>query len=242
MKFFARPFVAAALVTAAPAALLLAPAPATAIPVFDPANYAQNLLQAARSLEQINHQIQSLQNEATMIRNQALNLQRLDFPQLGQMNADLQKITQLMGQGQGIGYQASALDRQFLSLFPGTSVNAGGSTAQAAAAKARLDAAMAAFQQTMNVQAQVAENVKQDAATLSQLAAASQGSEGSLQAQQASNQLLALVAKQQLQLQNLLAAAYRAEALENARRVQAESDGRAATLKFLGSGRAYTPD
>jgi P-type conjugative transfer protein TrbJ len=242
MRFLSRPLVAAALSVAGPAALLLAPVPATAIPVFDPANYAQNVLQAARSLEQINHQIQSLQNEATMIENQARNLERLSFPQLGQINTDLQKITQLMGQGQAIGYQTNALDRQFTTLFPGTSATARTSSAQTAAAKARLDAAMAGFQQTMTVQAQVAENAKQDAATLSQLAATSQGSEGSLQAQQATNQLLALVAKQQLQLQSLLAAAYRAEALEDARRAQAESDGRAATLKFLGSGQAYTPN
>ncbi|HEX4735945.1 MAG TPA: P-type conjugative transfer protein TrbJ [Allosphingosinicella sp.] len=242
MRFLARPLVGAALSVAAPAALLLAPVPAAAIPVFDPANYAQNVLQAARSLEQINHQIQSLQNEATMIQNMAKNLERLSFPQLGKFNTDLQKITQLMGQGQAIGYQTNALDRQFTTLFPGTSATTRTSSAQTAAAKARLDAAMAAFRQTMNVQAQVAENAKQDAAILSQLAAASQGSEGSLQAQQASNQLLALVAKQQLQLQSLLASAYRAEALEDARRAQAESDGRAATLRFLGSGRAYTPD
>jgi P-type conjugative transfer protein TrbJ len=242
MRIFTRPLAAAALAAAAPAALLLAPAPAAAIPVFDPANYAQNLLQAARALEQINNQIQSLQNEATMIRNQALNLKRIGFPQLGQINGDLQKVTQLMGEGQGIGAQASALDRQFTSLFPGTSTMPGSSAAQAVAAEARLDAAMTAFRQTMNVQAQVAGNVKQDAATLAQLAATSQGSEGSLQAQQATNQLLALVAKQQLQLQSLMAAAYRAEALEDARRVQVESDGRAATLKFLGTGQAYTPN
>src|SRR5690606_6228805 len=32
--------------------------------VYDPSNYAQNVLTAARTLEQINNQIQSLQNEA----------------------------------------------------------------------------------------------------------------------------------------------------------------------------------
>jgi P-type conjugative transfer protein TrbJ len=32
--------------------------------VFDPSNYSQNLLTAARTLEQVNNQIQSLQNEA----------------------------------------------------------------------------------------------------------------------------------------------------------------------------------
>ena len=45
--------------------------------VYDPTNYAQNLLTAARTLEQINHQITSLQNEATMLINQAKNLASL---------------------------------------------------------------------------------------------------------------------------------------------------------------------
>src|SRR4051812_20767789 len=39
--------------------------------VFDPTNYSQNLLTAARSLQQINNQIQSLQNQAQMLTNQA---------------------------------------------------------------------------------------------------------------------------------------------------------------------------
>ena len=64
---------------------------------------------------------------------------------------------------------------------------------------------------------------------------------GSLQAQQAANQLLALSAKQQLQLQEMLAAEYRSQAVERARRVQSEAEARAATRRFLGSGRAYQP-
>jgi P-type conjugative transfer protein TrbJ len=47
--------------------------------VFDPSNYAQNVLTAARTLQQINNQIQSLQNEAQMLTNMARQLQRLDF-------------------------------------------------------------------------------------------------------------------------------------------------------------------
>ncbi|HWV53481.1 MAG TPA: P-type conjugative transfer protein TrbJ, partial [Pseudorhodoplanes sp.] len=73
------------------------------------------------------------------------------------------------------------------------------------------------------------------------IVAKSQGAEGALQAQQATNQLLALTAKQQLQVQNLMAAQFRAEAAEAARRAQAEAEGRLATRKFLGSGSAYTP-
>ena len=42
--------------------------------VFDPNNYAQNVLTAARELQQINNQITSLQNQAQMLINQARNL------------------------------------------------------------------------------------------------------------------------------------------------------------------------
>jgi hypothetical protein len=42
--------------------------------VFDPNNYAQNVLTAARELQQINNQITSLQNQAQMLINQAKNL------------------------------------------------------------------------------------------------------------------------------------------------------------------------
>ena len=50
--------------------------------VYDPTNYAQNLLTAARTLEQINHQITSLQNEAQMLINQAKNLASLPYSSL----------------------------------------------------------------------------------------------------------------------------------------------------------------
>lgn len=100
---------------------------------------------------------------------------------------------------------------------------------------------MAAYRQTMGVQAQVVANVREDAALLDGLVARSQGSVGALQAQQASSQLLALGVKQQLQLQNLMATEFRGQALERARRAQAEAEGRAATRRFLGQGRAYTP-
>jgi P-type conjugative transfer protein TrbJ len=91
------------------------------------------------------------------------------------------------------------------------------------------------------VQAQVVENVQADAQTLGSIVSRSQGAEGALQAQQATNQLLALTAKQQFQIQNLMAAQYRAQAVEQARRAHAEIDARAMTTKFLGSGSAYTP-
>jgi len=222
--------------------VMVASTPAAAqFTVFDPSNYSQNLLTAARTLQQVNNQIQSLQHEATMIMNQAKNLLRIDFPELQQLNQTIQQIDQLMSQARGIGYRVGNVDTEFQRLFPQSLNEALTTNARVVDAKARLDASMAAFNQTMQVQAQVVGSVNADSALLASIVDKSQGAEGSLQAQQASNQLLALAAKQQFQIQNMMAAQYRAEALEAARRVQAEADARAATTKFLGNGTAYHP-
>lgn len=215
--------------------------PAAAIPVFDATNYAQNLLQAARALEQINHQIASLQNEAAMLQNMARNLERIDFPQLQQVNSAMQRIDALMEQAQGIDFRIDGLDQRLRSLFPGAVDRALRRDQRVLEARARLDAATAGYRQAMGVQAQVVENVREDASLLAELVERSQNAVGSLQAQQAANQLLALSIKQQLQLQNLMASEFRDASMERARRAQAEADGRAATRRFLGTGRAYTP-
>lgn len=230
----------AALVAAASTAALVAASPAAAIPVFDATNYSQNLVQAARALEQINHQIASLQNEAAMLQNMARNLQRIDFPQLARITSSLDRIDRLMAQARSIGFSVDQMDQRFEALFPGTAAAPTG-LGGLAAAQARLDAAREGFRHAMGVQAQVVQNVAEDAGLLADLVARSQGAEGSLQAQQSTNQLLALSAKQQLQLQNLMAAEFRGQALERARKLQAEQDARAATQRFLGTGRAYTP-
>tara|TARA_R110000787_G_scaffold52178_1_gene122977 strand:+ start:8801 stop:9544 length:744 start_codon:yes stop_codon:yes gene_type:complete len=222
--------------------LIVPSAPAHAqLTVFDPSNYSQNLLTAARTLQQVNNQIRSLQNQAQSLINQAKNLTTIGFPELQAITQTLQQIGQLMGQAQGIQFRVAGLDQEFRALFPQSFNQAMTMNGQVVAARTRLDTEMAAYKQTMGVQAQVVENVQADAQTLNGIVSRSQGAEGALQAQQATNQLLALTAKQQFQIQSLMAAQYRAQAVEQARRAQAEIDARAMTTKFLGSGSAYTP-
>lgn len=209
--------------------------------VFDPSNYSQNLLTAARTLQQINNQIRSLQNEAQSLINQAKNLSRVSFPELQAITKSLRQVDQLMGEAHGIQFKIANVDQQFRQLFPQSFNQALTSDQHVIDARGRLDTSMAALRQTVGVQAQIVENIASDSTTLDGIVARSQGAEGALQVSQATNQLLALVAKQQFQLQNLMAAQFRADAIERARRVQSESDARAATQKFLGSGSAYTP-
>ena len=127
--------------------------PAEAIIVFDPSNYSQNILTAARTLQQINNQIHMLQNQAQSLINQARNLATIDFPELRAITETLQQIDMLMGQAQGIQFRVATLDQQFHSFFP-TSFNAALTNDQHVVdARARLDTSMAAYKQTMTVQA-----------------------------------------------------------------------------------------
>ncbi|WP_374414965.1 P-type conjugative transfer protein TrbJ [Novosphingobium colocasiae] len=245
MLRFKKPLIAGALGCAVTGALALATLatsePAQAIIVFDPSNYSQNILTAARTLEQINNQIRMLQNQAQSLINQAKNLTTISFPELQALKQTMQQIDQLMGQAQGIQFKVASLDQQFRSLYPDSFAQSLTTSQQVQSARARMDTARAAFEQTMTVQSQVVENIAADQAALTGILARSQSAEGALQASQATNQLLALVAKQQFQIQTLMAAQYRAEAIERANQAQSRTDAQSASAKFLGSGSAYTP-
>ncbi|WP_066816899.1 P-type conjugative transfer protein TrbJ [Sphingomonas mali] len=239
-RFLSSLSVPSLLVFAGPALVLASPA-AAQITVFDPTNYAQNLLTAARELQQINNQIQELQNQEAMLTNQAKNLARIDFPEVQALTQTLSQVQQLMDQAKGVSFRIGTSDGQFNQLFPQGLSGALTSNQSVAAAKARYDAAMAAYARTVEVQSGVVGSIAGDTASLSAIVSRSQDAEGALQASQATNQLLALVAKQQLEISQLMAAQYRAQSLDAASRAQAEAEGRLATQKFIGNGKAYSP-
>ena len=87
------------------AALLIAPvalAPMWTAPahaqwiVYDPTNYAQNVLTAARALQQVTNQITSRQNEAQRLSNQSRNLASLPYSALQQLQQSVQRTQQLL--------------------------------------------------------------------------------------------------------------------------------------------------
>lgn len=228
------------LIGAAVPALMLAAPPAAAMPVFDSANYSQNLLTAARTLKQIDQQIRQLQNEAQMLSNMDKHLKRIDFPELAKLRDNLARVDALMERAEGVDFGVDQLDTRMTALFP-KDVSGMARSASVANAKARLEAAMASYRRTLAVQSRIAADVKDDATVLAAAAARSSGAEGSLQAQQATNQLLALAAKQQMQLQQMMAAAYEADMIDRAHAAQSAAEARERTRRFLGDGKAYTP-
>ena len=85
--------------------------------VFDPNNYAQNVLTAARALQQINNQITSLQNQAQMLINQAKNLASLPYSSLQQLQSSIQRTQQLLIQAQRIAYDVQQIDHAFSTTY-----------------------------------------------------------------------------------------------------------------------------
>ena len=228
------------LATAVSVGVLIMPA-AAQMAVFDGSNYAQNVLQAARALQQINNQIQQLQNEATMLQNMGKDLSSLNTSQLGTMISALTTIGNLMNQGSGIAFNVNSTSTAWNTLFPTSYPLGTSSTTLATSAQTRWQEAMEAFQLALKVQAQIVQNVQGDSTTLTNLTNASQGAVGNLQVSQATNQLLALSTKQQMQIQNLMAAQYRATALDSARNAETEAAAQSEFTTFIGNGQAYTP-
>src|SRR6202022_5023763 len=85
--------------------------------VFDPNNYAQNVLTAARALLQINNQITSLQNQTQMLINQAKNLANLPYSSLQQLQQSIQRTQQLLNQAQRIAYDVQQIDHAFSTTY-----------------------------------------------------------------------------------------------------------------------------
>ncbi len=223
-------------------ALLVTAAPTHAqFVVFDPSNFVQNTLTAARSLMEVNNQIVQLEHEATMLLNEARNLTSLPFDIVAQLRATLARTTALITQAQGIAYQLAQARAQFDRGYPvNYTASVTGATMFADTQQRWLNS-LQALRTTVGMQAQAAQNLASDEDSLAMLVSWSQGAIGALQAMQATNQLLALQARQTIQDQQLRLTQDRAVALEQARVVAEEARAREVRRRFLGDGVRYTP-
>ena len=149
--------------------------------VFDPNNYAQNVLTAARELQQINNQITSLQNQAQMLINQAKNLASLPYSSLQQLEQSVQRTQQLLAQAQRIAYDIKQIDQAFSTTYAPASTS-GSDQALIANAQTRWQNSVAGLQDALRIQATVVGNIDTNRTQMSALISSSQGATGALQA------------------------------------------------------------
>jgi P-type conjugative transfer protein TrbJ len=209
--------------------------------VYDPTNFSQNVLTAARELQQVNQNIQSLENQATMLINQAKNLASLPYSSLAQLEASIQRTEQLLMQAQNIAYSVTTIDQAFTQVYPQSSSGSTSSTQMLADAQTRWQNARAGYQDSMNVQAGVVQNLQNAQTQISALVSSSQSASGALQATQSGNQIMGLAAQQLADLTGVIAAMARAQSLDNAGRLESEAQGRQQMLNFLNYGAGYQP-
>jgi P-type conjugative transfer protein TrbJ len=207
--------------------------------VFDPLNYNQNILLAMRSLQQINIQIMSLTKQTQMLINSTKNITSAPGSIATQLRANVDEITRLMGQASGLAFKVSITANQFQSAYPlqySTGISADRLQQDA---NSRRNNTYAAFNQALLVQSQSVEALNSDGASLSTVMGRSSTAIGGLQAQQASNELLGLQVKQNMQTQSLMATQARASTLRDAQRMASEAEAVARFKQFIGNGQAY---
>ena len=229
-----------ALIGAAAVTLALTPAPVHGqMLVYDPSNYAQNVLQAARALEQVNNQITSLQNQTQMLLNQARNLATLPYSSLQAIQQSIARTQQLLNQAQRLAYDINQIDQAFQRTYPQSYAGSTSSQQLLSDAQARWRNALAGYQDALRVQAGVVQALDTTRSETDALVSSSQSAVGILQATQAGNQLIALQTRQLLDLTALIAAQSRAQSLDGARMTANQEQARAQLNQFLTSGRGY---
>ncbi|MEL6516349.1 MAG: P-type conjugative transfer protein TrbJ [Pseudomonadota bacterium] len=208
--------------------------------VYDPQNHAENILSAARALEQINNQVTQLQNQAQMLINEALNLTSLPHSSLVPLQDAISETQRLLADAQSLAFDVAAIEQVFEQTY-GTAATEGDFDTMIAGARDRWQTSVAGFEDALRVQAGVVGNIDSARNQMDALIRESQGAVGALQAAQAGNQLLALQSTQIADLTAAIAAQNRAEALEAARIATAEVQGRENLARFLDYGGGYTP-
>jgi len=206
--------------------------------VYDPANFKQNFYTAVRSHTQIIRQAVQLRNEAQMLINQAKHLSKLDVNAASELNRILSEIAYLNAQAENVAYEVGRTRQLVKEQYPETYK---GMTEDQFYVRAEENWQMSrsAYNEAMIMQSKMVESLEDDRTVLNNLTNKSHGATGALQATQSTNQLIALLIKQSMQAQQMQVTQYRADSIENARRLASEKEARERLKNFVGSNSAY---
>jgi P-type conjugative transfer protein TrbJ len=176
--------------------------------VYDPTNYAQNVLTAARALEEIHNQIQQIEQQAKMLSKNPLQLS----PELAKSISDAQA---LFKQAQGIAFDVEKVSADLKALYPETWDDFKLKDALAQS-DAWLEQDRASIDNSMKVEAQAIAAIEKTQGSIDRALSASLDAEGQTGAVQAGNQLLGIQASQLAQIQALLASQSRELTMQRA--------------------------
>ena len=188
----------------------LSPTQVQAAIVYDPTNHIQNVLTAARALEQIRVQTEQL---TAQIR----SLAQSPYDHAAQIGEAMQALNELNSQARGLASTVRGLDRQFEDLYP-SNQTAHTAIQRLEAASRRIEMSRQTAQDLAVTAASIDSSRAGRTSRMAGAIAASRASEGETGAIQSSVQALGVLSEQLEGLQTLMAAQSRLAAQEAAAR------------------------
>lgn len=205
-----------------------------ALPVFDPFNYAQNVLTQANTLKMTLNQVRQLAYQLQALELQTQSLRAIPKGVWGEIQSDLTALRQVVERSQNIGYDDLNLSAEFPSAYPGFATT----TNYVQAYKLWTRNALSGIQASLEDAGLQDRQTQTEDGVLSKLQAMSDGATGHLQALQVGN-MIAVQQVQQLQkLRQLQMAQIQALAGYLATQQQTQSSQYAALKAWLDSSSA----
>ena len=204
----------AALALALSVGMQPAPPASAQIPVIDPSNLAQSIMQVTHMVEQIRNQVRQIEQATAMLRQNPLQLS----PEISQSIGEARSLFESV---QGIAFEAKQLGQELRTLYPDTWEDydlervLGQSDLWMRESRASL-------QRAMEAEARAAERIQQTRGRIDRAMQSSSAAEGQTGAIQASNQLLGIQAGQLAEIHALLIAQGRALETERMERLARE--------------------
>lgn len=218
-------------------ALGLAAAPArdarADMPVIDPSNLAQNILQVSHMVSQLRNQMQQIEQATAMLKANPLQLS----PELTRSIGEARDLFQSV---QGLAFEARQLGAQVRALYPET-----WEEYDLARVLGQSDVWMResrrSLERAMEAEARAAERIAETRGRLDAALRSSSAAEGQTGAIQAGNQLLGIQASQLTEIHALLIAQGRALETERLERLAREARAREIQRRAFPKARAEDP-
>jgi P-type conjugative transfer protein TrbJ len=200
-----------------------------AVPVFDPFNYAQNVLTQANTLKLTFDQAQEIANQLQALEMQVRSLRAIPKGVWGEIQSDLSALRSVVEKGQSISYDDKNLSSDFSFAYPGFATT----TNFADSYQRWTRNALAGIQTSLQDAGLQDRQFQSEDATLAQLQAMSDGSTGHLQALQVANMIAVQQVQQMQKLRQLQMAQIQALAGYLATQQQTQSSQYAALKAWL---------
>jgi P-type conjugative transfer protein TrbJ len=226
-----RTSVLAALVLTIGLALVVGTECRATLPVFDPINYVQNVLNQANTLKATLNQATQIEYQLQQIQMEVQGLRTIPKGEWGKIQSDLAHLRQVVQRGQGISYADQNLATDFTSMYPGFA----NPTDYYQAYRSWTTNALGSIQTSLEDAGLQSEQLQSEDGVLRGLQSMSDGTTGHMQALQVANMISMQQVEQLQKLRQLQMAQIQAQAGFFATQQQVQSSQYAALKAWIDS-------